>query len=351
MRNLTPIHALSAAAVLVLLAGCTGGSVIAPKASTLQVHERALVDRIPAAVSPLVLLKVNMHTGNHFASFDSCPATGNIEYISDFNNSVISIYSRNFAGQTPCGQISAGLSNPQGMFVKGSTHDLYVANTGDEDVLVFHRGATSPFMTYTDPTGQFAADVTVAKDGTVIASNIFSANGGKGSISTWLLDGTFVGNFKMINDIEGVSVTVQKNGTLYFNDVDASSRQGLLWTGGCPLGACGAFTSTGAKTKFPGGIRSADFEDVVQLDQGADAFTGALITYETFPSGLSCPIIGASDPVSFDLKKRQNDVFYADADSNVGGEITYASCAVVGTVPGNPNGLPIGAAVDPPDPL
>ena len=49
-------------------------------------------------------------------------------------------------------------------------------------------------------------------------------------------------SYKMINDIEGVSVTVQKDGTLYFNDVDASSRQGLLWTGSCPLGACGAKT-------------------------------------------------------------------------------------------------------------
>ncbi|HEY5095724.1 MAG TPA: hypothetical protein VII69_11460 [Candidatus Eremiobacteraceae bacterium] len=351
MRILTPIQALGAAAALALISGCAEGSVIAPKPPTSQEHERSLMDRIPATLSPLGMLKVNMHTGNHFVTFDTCPATGNIEYISDFNNSVISIYKGNFAGQTPCGQLTAGLVNPQGMFIRGSSHELYVANTGGEDVLVFRRGATSPVKTYSDPSGQFPADVTIAKDGTVIASNIFSDSGGRGSISTWHLNGTFVGNFKMVNDLQGVSVTVQKNGTLYFDDVDSGTRQGLLWTGSCPLGACGKFTSTGAKTAFPGGLRSANGEEVVQVDQGTDAFTGTLITYQSFPKGVSCLIVGASDPVSIDIKKEEKDVFYADADLNVGGEIAYPSCAAVGTVPGNPNGLPIGAAADPPDPL
>jgi hypothetical protein len=341
--------ALSAVAALALLAACSSGTTIAPKPSTPQGQVRSLMSRIPIALSPMALLKVNMSGGRHFTSFDACPASGTIEYLSDFSNNVVNIYKGKFAGQAPCGQL-AGVSHPQGMFVKGSTHDLYVANTGGNDVLVFHRGGTTPFATFTDPGVQNPDDVTVAKDGTVIAANIFQPMGHEqGSISTWHSDGTFVGNFPMPNSFEGLYVTVQKNGTLYYNDIDFTSGAGLLWTGSCPNGACGTFTSTGATTAFPGGLRSADHEDVLQIDQNA-AGGGALITYESFPTGTSCAI-GAGAPDAMDLNKKQRHVFYADALNNVGGEMKYPSCAPIGTVPGNTSGLPIGAAVDAPDGL
>jgi hypothetical protein len=349
MRIPTSLLVLGAAAAFLMLAACTSQQSLAPKPSTPQNSARALMGRIPVALSPLAMLKVNFYAGRHYASFDACPSSGTIEYISDYSNNVVNIYKGKFAGQAPCGQI-AGLSHPQGMFVKGSSHELFVANTGANNVLAFHRGATSPFKTFTDPGVQNPDDVTVARDGTVIAANIFQPMGHEqGSISTWHSNGTFVGNFPMPNSFEGLFVTVQKNGTLYYSDVDFTSGAGLLWTGSCPLGACGTFTSTGATTAFPGGLRSADGEDVVQVDQNA-AGGGALITYESFPTGVSCAI-GAGDPDGMDLNKSQHHVFYADALNNAGGEISYPSCAAIGTVPGNAGGLPIGAAVDAPESL
>ena len=349
MRIPTSIQALSAAAAFAFLAACSGGSAVAPNLATPQNHARSLVGRMPVALSPLAFLKANFSSGRHFTSFDACPTTGTIEYLSDYSNNVVNIYKGKFAGQAPCGQIT-GLSTPQGMFVKASTHDLYVANTGANDVVVFHRHAATPYKTFTDPGVQNPDDVTVARDGTVIAANIFQPMGHEqGSISTWHSNGTFVGNFPMPNSFEGLYVTVQKNGTLYYNDIDFTSAAGLLWTGSCPHGVCGAFTSTGATTTFPGGLRSADGEDVLQIDQNAPG-GGALITYETFPTGTSCAI-GAGDPDAMDLNKKQHHVFYADALNDVGGEISYPSCAPIGTVPGNAGGLPIGAAVDAPDGL
>lgn len=351
MRIPNSSQMLGAAAAIALLAGCSGGAGIAPKPSAAQGHVRSLMGRIPVAVGAIALLKVNLTTGHPFKSVDSCPALGNIEYISDFSNNVVNIYKGNFTGQAPCGQLSPGaMLHPEGMFVRGTSHDLYVANAGGNNVLEFHRGATSPFKTYTDPGVQYPDDVTVAKDGTVIAANIFQPNGNEeGSISTWHQNGTFVGNFPMVNSFEGLYVTVQKNGTLYFNDIDFTSGAGLLWTGSCPNGACGAFTSTGATTVFPGGLRSADGEDVLQIDQNATG-GGALITYESFPTGSSCAV-GAGDPDAMDLNKTQHHVFYADALNDVGGEMSYPACAPIGTVPGNPSGLPIGAASDKPDSL
>jgi hypothetical protein len=351
MRISTPIQALCAAAALALLAGCSGVSAVAPHQSAAQSSVHSLSGRIPVALSPLALLKLRLAPPHHYASFDACPATGTIEYISDYSNNVVNIYKGRFAGQAPCGQISSsGMVNPQGLFVKASTHDLYVANTGGHDIFVFRRGAKRPYISYTDPSDQNPDDVTVAKDGTVIAANIFQANFQEaGSISTWHHDGFFIGNFPMPNSFEGLYVTVQKDGTLYFNDVDLTSGSGLLWTGSCPNGACGTFTSTGATTSFPGGLRSADSEDLVQIDQNAPG-GGALITYESFPSGTSCAI-GAGDPDAMDINRTQHHVFYADALNDVGGEISYPSCAAIGTVPGNAGGLPIGAAVDAPDSL
>jgi hypothetical protein len=351
MRIPAPIRLLCAAAALTLLAGCSGNAALAPNPQTPKKHVLLSTGRIPIALSPMSLLKLTLNTGHHYTSFNSCPATGSIEYISDYSNNVVNIYKGKFASQAPCGQLSpSGMSNPQGMFVKGSTHDLYIANTGGHDVLVFRRGATAPFKTYTDPAIQNPDDVTVARDGTVIAANIFQPNGHEqGSISTWHKDGTFVGNFPMPNSFEGLYLTVQKNGTLYYNDVDFTSGAGLLWTGSCPLGACGAFTSTGAATAFPGGLRSADSEDVLQIDQNASG-GGSLTTFESFPSGTSCAI-GAGDPVAMDLNKLQHHVFYADAINDAGGEMSYPACTPIGTVPGNSGGLLIGAASDPPDSL
>jgi DNA-binding beta-propeller fold protein YncE len=348
MRVLTPLRALSAAAALAILAGCSGNSSVAPKPSGEQGRVHALIGRIPVALGTLAMLKINLNAGHHITSFDRCPASGNIEYVSDYSNNVVNIYKGNFAGQAPCGQLSpGGMSNPQGMFVEQSTHNLYVANTGGHNILVFHRGARTPFRKYTDPGVQNPDDVTVTRDGTVIAANIFQANFNEaGSISTWHIGGAFVGNFPMPNSFEGLYLTVQKDGTLYYNDIDMTSDAGLLWTGSCPNGACGTFTSTGATTTFPGGLRSADGEDVVQIDQNASG-GGALITYESFPNGVSCAI-GGGDPDAMDINRTQKHVFYADALNDVGGEISYPSCAPIGTVPGNSGGLPIGAAVDAP---
>ena len=347
MRILISIQALCAALALALLVACSTGSTIAPKPSAPQSHIRSQMSRIPIALSPIGLLKVHLGAGRRFRSFDHCPTTGDIEYISDFTNNVINIYSGKFVGQSPCGQLSGhGITLPQGVFVRHHSHDLYVANTGGLNVLVFHRGANTPYKTLADPSGQYPADVTVASDGTVIASNLYDQLGSEnGSISTWTGNGTFVGNFPMVDDILGAFVTVQKNGTLYFNDVDLASGAGLLWTGACPLGACGTFTSTGATTVYPGGLRSADFEDVVQIDQQA-SLGGALITYEHFPNGNSCAL-GGGEPDGMDINRSQHDVFYADAINDVGVEVRYPSCKPVGTVPGNLGGLLVGVALDP----
>jgi hypothetical protein len=300
-----------------------------------------------AALQTRVLPKVNPNIGR-FTSFNTCPAEGPITYFSDFVNGVINIYAGPLMGQKKCGQIAglnSGLVAPQGMFVKMPGHKLYVADRGG-NILEFDRGTSRPSNTYTDPTPAFPADVTVASDGTVIASNAYTGDGAPGSISTWKFGpngGQFVGNFPMTNDFEGLFVTVQKNGTVYYDDIDAGSGSGALWSLSCPAGACGAQTSVAVSTTgISAGLGSDADDDLLANDQ-------VNITADTFelpnPAPATFPLIGG--PVGMAINKLDHHWFIADAANNQAVEYLYPGGALVGTVPGNTGGLPIGVAVDP----
>src|ERR1700682_5699754 len=123
MRIPTPIQALSAAAALALLAGCSSGSSIAPSASSsIQSHHFVnMSGRVPTVLNPVGMLKLRNLGGaqpNHKASYNACPASGTLTYMSDFNTSTINIYKGgNLTPLSLCGQLT-GLANPQGMIVK-----------------------------------------------------------------------------------------------------------------------------------------------------------------------------------------------------------------------------------------
>jgi hypothetical protein len=346
MRTPARIQALGIAAALVVLAGCSGGSALAPKPSAPQAHSHWMMGRVPLALGPNALRTIHFTGAHHYTSFDTCPSTGAIEYISDFNNSVIDIYKGKFAGQGPCGQLApSGLLNPQGMVVD-KLHNLYVSDVGNGNILAFHRGSTAPFRTYTDTTNgsQFPVDVAVSNDGVVFATNIFSPNTGIGSISTFnQATGALIANYPNPNSALDYFITVQKNGTVYWDDNGPT-----LWTGSCSIGICGSFTSAGSPFAFPGELKSADHEDVVILNGGSTGST--LTTYEppNFTSGDSCKL-GNNNALSFDIDKFDKHVFYVDANGAV--EIKYSSCEPVGEVPLAPGAFFVGIAVDPAGPL
>ncbi|HEY5095375.1 MAG TPA: hypothetical protein VII69_09690 [Candidatus Eremiobacteraceae bacterium] len=348
MRIPTPIQALSAAAALALLAGCSSGSAIAPIGSALQGHHSVMNSgRIPAAVSPSTLLKVQQfgtHPNNK-VGFNACPAAGTLIYMSDFNLGVVNIYKGgNTSPLVLCGQLT-GLANPQGMIVKAG--NLYVANTGGLDVLAFHRGATTPFITYTDPScsGQFTVDVTVSSDNIVYASNIFGGSC-EGSISAWNKNsGALIGNMQNPDGNETFFLTIQNNGTMYYDDPTGLFKQT------CTAGSCNSNSNTGATFTFPGGVRSEDGEDLALDDQGNGSTTGPVTTFEppAFGSGGVCNHAGTDD-VSFDVNHSQHHMFLADAGLDQLTELKYTNttgaCAPKGSIAGNTSGLPIGVAVD-----
>jgi hypothetical protein len=316
---------LIAASAIVFLAGCSGAAYtsIAPKPASLQ------------------------HAARHFTSFYACPATGPIKYVSDFNNNVVDVFVGKFAGQAPCGQITSVLNSPWGIYVEPRTHDLYVANYGKHDMVVFHRGQTSPYNTYKDPSFQDPVDVAVARDGTVIASNQLRPNfPTAGSLSTWIggpNGGTYVGNFKMPDGSEGLYVTVQRDGTVYFDDlVSTNFNYGALWYVSCPAGACGTQTQVAGVTfNSAGGVASDDTEDVLAVNGAGFADTFELPN----PNPKSFPLNGG--PVAMAINKLDHHWFVTDAFNNDAAEYSYPKGKLIGTVPGNAGGGLFGIAVDP----
>jgi hypothetical protein len=235
MRILTQFPALGAAAAIALLVACSGGSEIAPTPASPLTDARLLPGGIPSALNPIDTFNIDARSGHRFKSFYACPAKGPIKYVSDYARDVIYVYVGKFAGQEPCGQIASELLTlPEGIYVKTDTRDLYVANTFSSDILVFHRGETTPYNVYTDPTKQFPTEVTVAKDGTVIDINSWQPSRQEiGSISTWIRGpngGRFVGNFALANNGTGAFITVRKNDAVYYEDANVKTGRASFWS-------------------------------------------------------------------------------------------------------------------------
>jgi hypothetical protein len=345
MRNLRCFLAVCSAGAIAQIVACSsvGPSAISPAPTSSKVDAHFLFSRYPSALDPATRHTTSTRTFG--VSFNTCPSNGTVEYVSDEQNSVIDIYNGPFAGQTPCGQIISGfLNHPNGLFVDTATHDLYVANWGGSDIVVFHKGQTVPYNVYKDPKVPLPNSVALISDGTVIASNEELSDGSqKGSISTWIggpSGGTFVGNFLMTNDDFGLYLTIRRNGMVFFNDIDASSGVGALWKVSCPAGSCGAQRqATGVSFKDPGGMVFDDTGDLLANDSSASTVdTFELPAPQPATVALPCCPIG----MAYDALHQHwftTSITYA-------AEYDYPSFTLVGTVPVT-GGAMFGIAVDP----
>ena len=327
MKWISRVQFLGAAAACVLLAGCSGGSAIAPGASSARSGSHTRFD--------------------HIVSRYSCPATGSLRYVSDALNNVINVYTGPFAGQQPCGQIAAsGFSGPVGMHVVVSTHDLYVANWHGGNIFVFHRGDTIPYNTYTDPSGQLPTDVTVAPDGTVVASNDLC------SLSTWIAGpngGTYVGTFPKptCREVGITFIAAASNGTLYYVNAKSGRNRAKLWSVSCPGGNCNVPVEIpGAKVNFFGsGVAVDTAGSVLAVKASANGRNNKLATFTLPNPNPSIMVLSPGFPLGIAINQQDDLLFVAN---NTGAtEYKYPGGTVVGTVAGNQGGAMDGIAIDP----
>jgi hypothetical protein len=85
-------------------------------------------------------------------------------YVSDQYKDAVYIYPANESNPAPVGEITDGISTPDGLAVDAKGN-LYVANAGGSTVTVYPPGKTDPSQSYSP--GQNPVDVLVGSDGTV----------------------------------------------------------------------------------------------------------------------------------------------------------------------------------------
>ncbi len=248
--------------------------------------------------------------GTDFAEPDA-KSSGNI-IVSDAGANIVDVLTT--AGK-PVATISANLSEPQGL-ATDKTGNLYIANTGASDIIVYKSDYKTVSATLSDP-GQYPVGVSVsAGSGLVGVTNIITTGGLRGSVSFY-----GVGKTTPCNTVYGAGFS-----RVYFGAFDAHGNyfvdgQNALGatlvgevSGGCAAKGIVTLKTSNAIT-FPGGIEVTPAGTIAIDDQsGPNIYTYSAPTASGLGSPVATtPLTGAGDPVTFAFNAAASDVYTADA--------------------------------------
>ncbi len=167
-------YAAGASAAAAMLAACSSGgsgSALGPVASGPNQTSMHLSGTLTAVKS---LAAVRPDSGRSWMSPDKKKKKAKASlWISDSGTDDVYVYS--LPSMKLSGTIT-GFSEPQGMCAN-SKGDVWVANTGDENVEEFAPGGTSPISTLSDPTGYPVGCAVDPTTGNLAVTNIFNTSG------------------------------------------------------------------------------------------------------------------------------------------------------------------------------
>ena len=185
-----PKRVLLVGAATALLVGCSLGT-------------RGLTSVPPAEVRPAMRIMAPAREGQQ-------PPIRFV-YVSDSGQGSVYRYDR--AGNLTL--TIGGFVSPNGLIVDAHGN-LLVADKGAQAVLIFHRGATTPFKTL-DDTGQAPVDVAVCPNGTVYVSNVDTNHQtGQGNIAVYAHGSTKATSF--LNDpreLSNISVACDDHNNVF----------------------------------------------------------------------------------------------------------------------------------------
>jgi hypothetical protein len=257
---------------------------------------------------------------------------------SSYGGNSVDYYLKGTGPNNPvAGSLSGSFSNPQGMAVD-KAGALYVTNTGDDDVLVYPTGSTSPSATLNDP-NDFPEDVAVASDGTVYVANVFGPIGASGNVVAYARGAsnptkTFVDeHFRHV-----IGVAVDKSGNLFVS-YDATPGSG-----------------SGSVVEFKGGKDKATEMHIKLGGAGGVGFDSAahLLVIDQATPSLNVYDVGNREPVHkltlpgssafFSFNKDSTRLYVADYALGEIDEFRYRPSALTqintitnGIVPSNSN--------------
>jgi hypothetical protein len=197
-------NALGVAALVTILAACSGGSSQSP---ALSGSTNSLGQKLSGSGTSLRSLVPNTSHG----FMQAIDARTQLVYMSSWGTaSVVDVSAMN---GRQVGQITNGLAEPQGLFVdaKGS---LWVANASN--VLVYPHGSLSPSKTLTDSVGD-PTDVTVCADGTAYVADLYDdSSSNHASVQVYAHGSTTpTGNLDYASDFRNPFLTCDAAGNVF----------------------------------------------------------------------------------------------------------------------------------------
>jgi hypothetical protein len=251
-------YALSMVLVAAILSGC-GGSQSNPAAGSS--FTAASVIRTQAVTDDVADV--------------ACPKSR--LYVADYGRSDIEIYAQGAANPTPCGEITTGISYPEGIYVN-KKGELFVANYIGSTITEYPRGKKKP--TITIDTSAPAYDVFVGGDGT-----LYAAEPATGSVVEYPANSTASKLTVTVNGGDYGVATDNKNNLYvsYLSNVDGLSHV-EKFSPGATTG-----TDMGFTVPFAGELKLDKKNDIIIGDRNDQLI-------DIFPPGATTPSRSFSTP-------------------------------------------------------
>jgi hypothetical protein len=253
-------NVLSVVALVLFVAGCSGGT-----------------SQTPALSSTANSLGA---TNTNRGFMQKMDAQTHLLYMSSWaTSSVIEVLTMS---GLQVGQIENGIATPSGLFVD-TNGNLWVANT--TNVVVYPHGGLSPSKTLSDPTGP-PTDVTVCPNGTAYVADLYdTSNGDQSSIQVYAHGSTKpTGNLTYPNDFRNPYLTCDAAGNV-FVALLAGQSVGDGRVVEFPLGKQQGAKDLGIVLQDPSGIKPDNAGNLLVTDLVAQTITE--YTENGSPTGLS----------------------------------------------------------------
>jgi len=339
MRIPAPLIAIVAAAAI---AGCSGGSAVAPTmgTGTQSVIHHSLDYSLPHTGPALSVkyLTTLLNSKSEAVPNAGC-GSGSLMYASQYYTNTVQIYKQAGTSQSPCASLTTSIVNPQGMYVD-TKNNVWVANTGANNVVMFAKGGTTIKKTLSDP-GQYPVDVCIGSTGNVYATNIITTGGGPGSLEEWVGGKGTGKNIAIPNNSRVLFCGIDNKNNLYVNYLDATSGLGAMVEF---IAGKGDAELTKVSTSFPGGLQFDNAQDLVGNDQ-----LGPTTCIYELPSPTGSCKTATGDPLAVAIDKTHTDIYVSDASGGSVYEYTYPKFTLENTISSGlgASSPPFGVAADP----
>jgi len=331
-------------ALVLVTAACSSGTHTVPPAYVQSHSALAPADRTIVVGSHVVRFGGTVKSNTAAGWLRPAPANQPLLYGASYDGDFINIYPAQGNNQTPIGQLTSGLTSPQGLAVDKFGR-LWAANTNAFNVVAFKRGATTPFRTLNDP-GYYPVSVAVDSNGTVYAANVQGSSGQAGNVTAWAAGST---NPTKVLSYSGfqivVGIGIDANDNVYVSYIPQSGPPALVKFG------------PHSKTAQPVPIQNATLSDVtfdssgnLVMEDGSGSLGVWAPPYNGMPA-RTLPAFG-NEPT---LNRRESKVCVAYANfQNPQIECySYTTGKLVDTITSGWTGsaIPYGDAYDPAAPL